>query len=121
MNAAPPGLDNEWQVASQHDEVPEAGLHHVEVTDSNGVAHELHFCRLGEEVVAVEGPCPQCGQPLAAAAKLGNGVLACSCGGWSLNLQEQLAVDAQPHPNWRPVMLVDEDVYVWMNTAPVVE
>ena len=121
MSAAPPGLDNEWQLATQLTAVPESGLRHLEVQDSNGAMHSLHLCRMGEEVAAFEGPCPLCGESLATTGVLLDGALSCTCGKLFLDIEAQLDVAADPHPNWRPVMLVDEDVYVWMDSAPVVE
>lgn len=121
MSAAPPGLDNEWQLATQMASVPQSGLRHIEVQDTSGAMHPLHLCRVGEEVVAFEGPCPLCGESLTDNAVLVEGSLSCACGKLSIDIQAQLDVATDPHPNWRPVMLVDEDIYVWMDSAPTVE
>ena len=112
MNAAP-DVDNQWLKAIDDDQLPEGAAARISVSKHNG-AIEMVLVKLGEDVFALCGNCPRCGMPFGPECLNVTGrALKCGCGGMTINLEAEQTSDAPVQPWWFPVMVVDEEIFVW--------
>ena len=71
--------------------------------------------RLDEAVAAVPASCPACGESLVITGELRGTVLRCHCDGWNTDLTASDDNIGDPGFSRLPVMLVDDEVFVWID------